>query len=843
MNKRGLTDLGMKIFLDRYSVKDTTRQSLQPGSTVLVKLDDKTGQKEIAEIVNMNGDYVDVIINPASDAAEWQPVATEHVDVPLELDPMDMWKRVAQNIAEQETTSDKFEEWLDKFQWLLEDWKFVPGGRVLAGAGTDTELTLFNCYVIPSPKDSKDEIFKSVNLMAQLMARGGGVGINISSLRPKYAYAKSTNGRSSGAVSWGELYSYTTGLIEQGGSRRGALLLMLDDWHPDLLEYIDVKRDNKRIVNANISVAISDDFMQAVKDDADWKLIFPDTTDPSYDATWDGNISKWIAAEKPIKVWKTLKAREVWDAIINSAWACAEPGLWFKDVVNNFSNSWYYAPLISTNPCGEISLPQYGCCNLGAINLSKFIAEWINSDTQYSMNWQQLCQAVRYAVRFLDNVIDATPYAFPEIEQQQKSERRIGLGTMGLAEVLIKLQLRYGSPESIKFIDELYSFIAIAAYNESVNIAIEKGCFPKCQSHNLVSGSQFMANMPTDIKQRVLKHGLRNVTLLTQAPTGTIGTMVNTSTGIEPFYFWEFERKGRLGSHIERVKVYEEWLANQAPDEPLPSWFVTAQDLTPEEHVKVQAAVQRWVDSSISKTCNVPNDYTVEQVKELYELMYELGCKGGTIYRDGSRSEQVLSVVKPSNSLATVETTLSENKPAYGLRSKPEDELATRSRPNSLSGKTYRKQTPVGVAYCTVNRNGTEDPFEMFISVGKAGSSVQADAEGYGRLISFILRMPSSMPVLERIENIVAQLSGIGSGQQYGFGKQRVMSLPDAIAQVLAEHTSMVGELPKLPEYETEQPATLYYNGNADICPGCGNASLMRVEGCQKCYGCGHSQC
>lgn len=338
-----------------------------------------------------------------------------------------------------------------------------------------------------------------------------------------------------------------------------------------------------------------------------------------------------------------------------------------------------------------------------------------------------------------------------------------------------------------------------------------------------------MQGMPEPVRQAIREKGIRNVTLLTQAPTGTTGTMVNTSTGIEPFYFWSFNRKGRMGIHEERVGVYEEWLTAH-PGEPLPPYFVTAMDLQPEDHVRVQAAIQRWVDSSISKTCNTPNSYTVEQTRELYELMYELGCKGGTIYRDGSRDAQVLNLKE-------------EDKPQEAPKPKA-PEVKWRARPATLHGNTYRKNTPIGTAYITVNANGggDEEPFEVFINVGKAGSDVAADAEGLGRLVSLILRMPSPLTPQERVQDIVAQLRGIGSGRQQGFGKNRVMSMPDAIAQALAEHTGInaAGELPGLPEDEVTQ---LNLPLKGDYCPGCGSATLLHVEGCKKCYECGYSEC
>ncbi|MFQ5611928.1 MAG: ribonucleoside-diphosphate reductase, adenosylcobalamin-dependent, partial [Anaerolineae bacterium] len=604
--------------------------------------------------------------------------------------------------------------------------------------------------------------------------------------------------------------------------RRGALMLILNVWHPDVLEFIESKRAMGRITNANISVGITDDFMEAVKNDGEWDLVFPDTSFPNYDDLWDGDLDKWQAAGRPVVVHKTARARDIWSKIIESAWASAEPGLWFSDRANKMSNSYYFAPLIATNPCGEQPLSAFSVCNLGALNLSKFVAG-------EDVDWPKLGRAVRYAVRFLDNVIDATPYFFEQNRTQQLSERRVGLGTMGLAEMLIRLKIRYGSPESIDFLDRLYRFIASQAYLASADYAAEKGAFPQFEAEKFLQ-SGFMQGMPEEVRQAVEEKGIRNVTLLTQAPTGTTGTMMNTSTGIEPFYFWEWERKGRLGSHRERVQVYQDWLAAH-PDPPLPDYFVTAMDLKPEEHVRVQAAIQRWVDSSISKTCNVPQHYTIEQTQKLYELMYDLGCKGGTIYRDGSRDEQVLHHKEEKQD------------------EKPDPPPAPRARPATLHGNTYRKKTPIGTAYITINANGEGDqnPFEVFINVGKAGSDVAADAEGLGRLISLILRMPGPLSPYERIQDIVGQLRGIGSGRQQGFGKHRVMSLPDAIAQALAEHVGLnaaTAELPGLPDMdEATQLPLPQVNVPGDFCPQCGQATLIFIEGCKKCHDCGYSEC
>ena len=818
LTENALKALGEKIFLDRYAFKDAQKTTLKEGDTVIVCTNLETGQREIGQAMALNQDQVTVKLQDGSAIER----AIEHIDKPLEIHPSQMMTRVAASVAQEEAPEQQ-RTWAKNFRWLLDDWKFVPGGRILTGAGTGQNLTYYNCYVIPSPQDSRGGIIKTLGQMTEIMSRGGGVGINLSSLRPHHSYVKGVNGRSSGSVSWGGLYSFVTGLIEQGGSRRGALMLILNVWHPDVIEFINSKRQMGRITNANISVGITDDFMAAVKADGDWELVFPDTSYPGYDDLWDGNLDTWRAEGRPIIVHKTVKAREIWYNIIESAWASAEPGVFFVDRYNKMSNSWYYAPIQTTNPCGEQGLPAWGVCNLGAINLSRFVED-------EAVNWESLRKTVRYAVRFLDNIIDSTPYFFEENRQQQLSERRIGLGTMGLAEMLIRLKIRYGSPESLQFIDKLFKFLADEAYLASSDYAAEKGVFPQFNAEKFLQ-SGFMQEMSEKVQQAVRQKGIRNVTLLTQAPTGTTGTMVGTSTGIEPYFFWEWERKGRMGTNTERGDVYREWKETN-PDAPLPDYFVTAMDLSPEDHVRVQAAIQRWVDSSISKTSNVPNGYTIDQTRRLYELMYDLGVKGGTIYRDGSRDEQVLTVKKEE-----------QEEPA------PMPEIKARVRPTTLHGNTYRKHTPIGTAYITVNANGggNKEPFEVFINVAKVGSDVAADAEGLGRLISLILRMPSPLSPYERVQNVVAQLRGIGSARQQGFGKNRVMSLPDAVAQALAEHIGLGSEadLPGLPDEEDQDaPVQLSFAApNGDICPVCGNATLLFIEGCKKCHSCGFSEC
>ncbi len=836
-----LSPLGEKIFLDRYALKDGSKATLAVGDTVVVVVDQNTGQREIGVVEKMSenpqGDWEIVSVKLRDGAVVER--ALEHVDKPLETKVEQLMDRVARGAAAVEKSKDAKAYWEKEFRGLLDGWKFTPGGRILTACGTDQNLTFYNCYVIPSPEDSRDGIFETLSQMAEIMSRGGGVGINLSTLRPRYAYVKGVNGRSSGSVSWGGLYSFVTGLIEQGGSRRGALMLILNVWHPDVLEFISSKKEMGRITNANISIGITDDFMAAVEADGDWELAFPDTNDANYATGWTGNMTTWRERGGAVIVHKTVRAREIWDNIIESAWASAEPGLWFVDRSNKMSNSWYYdrGDLICTNPCGEQPLPAWAVCNLGHLNLSRFTANG-------KVKWDELGYSVRTAVRFLDNVIDATPYFFPQNATQQQDERRVGMGTIGLAEMLIRLGIRYGSDESVEFIDKLYSFIAEEAYLASSSIAEEKGSFALFDAEKFLQ-SGFMRQMPHDVREAVRTKGVRNVTLLTQAPTGTVGTMVGTSTGIEPFYFWSYFRKSRLGMHEEKVQILEEW-ETAHPGEERPDYFVAAMELSPEEHVKVQATTQRWVDSAISKTCNCPADYTIEQTKELYELMYKLGCKGGTIYRDKSRSEQVLSLKEePAKEEVAIQAAAVANL----------HQPKVRPRPYKRYGATVSKATPGGTAHVTMNDDDDGKPFEVFVDIGKGGSDIKAMAEALGRLASLVLRVSSPLTPRERIQEIVSQLSGIGGPRSMGFGRNRVRSLPDALAQALEEQYLLDDEIhhPQVKkglaapivddEVEAEHAHATAADVQADLCPGCGNTSLVAIEGCQSCYNCGHAEC
>jgi ribonucleoside-diphosphate reductase alpha chain len=760
----------------------------------------------------------------------------------IEKKPEEMWKRIAKAVSAQEASTELKKKWEKEFYESMKDFKYVPGGRILAGAGTGYAVTYYNCFVIPSPKDARDGILETLKQMVEIMARGGGVGINLSSLRPRGSRVKKVNGFSSGPINWAELFSVATkDIIQQGGTRRGALMLMLWDWHPDIEEFITVKQDLRRINGANLSVCVSDSFMEAVEKDADWNLVFPDVTDPEYDEKWDGDIFAWKALGKKVVVRKTVKARYLWDLIAQAAWRSAEPGVVFMERYNKWHNNWYWNRINCVNPCGEEGLPPWGVCNLGSINLAALV-KGSDIDKKGTFDFNGLKKVVRAGVRFQDNVIDQDQYFFPGIRKTQlEGERRIGLGTMGLGDTLIRLHLRYGSKESLQFIDKVYKLIRDEAYRASAENAKEKGVFGKFEKEKYLKG-KFIQALPKDIQKSIEEKGIRNSLLLMQAPTGSTSLMVNTTSGIEPVFEFEFIRRDRLGEHIIRHHLYEKWVKKHDKDikdgkVKRPAWFVSAQELTPEEHVNVQAVIQKYVDASISKTVNAPQSHTVEDVKRLYTLAYKQGLKGIAYMREGSR-EGVL-----------------ERTDAKKDEKKPEaPKYQVKPRPMVVHGSTYRMNTPVGTAFITINTNGgtVPEPLEVFISISKPGSDIAAMAEGLARTISLALRFASGIPAMERVREIVNQLEGIGGARAMGFGKDRIKSLPDAVAKVLRMHYGFGGEKkvepavdPKLITETTQASLipTPQPKGLFDICPSCGEASLAHEEGCKKCYGCGYSEC
>lgn len=799
---------------------------------------------------------------------------------PIEKTPDQMWRRIARAAAAQEPKKNQ-KKWEESFYRVMENFKYVPGGRILAGAGTGYDVTFYNCFVIPSPKDSRGGILDTLKQMVEIMAHGGGVGINLSSLRPRGARVHKVNGFSSGPCNWAELFSLATkDIIQQGGTRRGALMLMLWDWHPDIEEFITVKQDLTRINGANVSVCISDTFMDAVEADADWPLVFPDTSDPEYDKLWNGDLEVWKKLGKKVIVQKIVKARKIWDLVAEAAWRSAEPGVVFMERYNKYHNNWYWNRINCVNPCGEEGLPEWGVCNLGSINLSALV-EGYNADKKGVFDFEELKKVVAAATRFQDNVVDMDPYIFKGIRKTQlEGERRIGLGTMGLGDALIKLHIRYGSEESLEFIDRVYAIIRDEAYRESVRIAQEKGAFPKFDAKKYPQG-KFIKELPADIQKDIARYGIRNSVLLMQAPTGSTSIMSNqTTSGIEPVYEFEFIRRDRLGTHSIRHHLYDAWFKKhgdklKSGEITRPDYFVSANDLSPEDHVRVQAAIQKYVDASISKTVNAPRTQTVEEVKKLYMLAYKLGCKGIAYMRDGSREGVLTRVEEPKAEVSSIE------QPQLAPTA-----FKVQPRPMMVNGATYKIKTPVGDAFITINTNEDGEPLEVFINIGKAGSDVYAIAEGLGRMISLSLRLASHVPPRERVKQVIYQLEGIGGARVLGFGKDRIRSLPDAVAKVLTMHFTAQDQKKEMASGLVEAVVGTNGNGNGhattnghtnsnsgtstepelvtemtqealveesfvegaqakhfDLCPDCGQATLAHEEGCKKCYGCGYSEC
>ncbi|WP_404800787.1 vitamin B12-dependent ribonucleotide reductase [Guptibacillus algicola] len=747
------------VMLDRYAFKDTEKRTLKKGDFVVltIKEDPKfpaRGLGFIEEVdhsakkahVAVHEDYIGVLDSEEERESGMIVRSLDVIEKPLEVYYEQIARRNARGLAEVETTSGEKEYWEDRFYKELSSMNFVPAGRVLYGAGAETEVTYFNCYVMPYPQDSREGISEHRKQVMEIMSRGGGVGTNGSSLRPRNALARGVNGKSSGSVSWLDDIAKLTHLVEQGGSRRGAQMIMLADWHPDIIEFIISKMQNSRILRylventqdeqikklaedklkftpltetersmyqsilnyrsiqgyggfeekviqnahekiltggtysvhnpdfltgANISVCLTKDFMDAVEKDEYYELKFPDVENYTkeqmeiYNEKWheSGDVRDWEAQGFPVRTYRKVKAKELWDLINICATYSAEPGIFFIDNANEKTNATSYGQkVVATNPCGEQPLAPYSVCNLAAVNL----AEMADKDTK-TVDFDKLRETVEVGVRMQDNVINATPYFLKDNETQALGERRVGLGVMGLHDLLIYTETIYGSEEGNKLTDQIFETIATTAYRASVELAKEKGSFPFLEAKTDVETNRlreafvntgYMQQMPNDIRESILDYGIRNSHLLTVAPTGSTGTMVGVSTGLEPYFSFSYYRSGRLGKFIEvKADIVEEYYSRnpEADTETLPEWFVSAMELAPEEHADTQCVIQRWVDSSISKTVNAPKGYTVKQVEEVYERLYHGGAKGGTVYVDGSRDSQVLTLKAEENSFEQLE--------------------------------------------------------------------------------------------------------------------------------------------------------------------------------------------
>ena len=637
-----------------------------------------------------------------------------------------MWNRIAHAIASVEKEGEKAKVAKD-FYNLLHDFKFVPGGRIMHGAGRDDanrKPSLSNCYVIPIKHDSIEGIYQCLAESAQVYRTGGGVGTDLSVLRPKGAPVNATIDTSPGVTAFMNLFSESTNTISQAG-RRGALMLTLRVDHPDIEDFITIKSDSGRtkVEHANISVLLTDEFMQGVAVDADFPL------------RWGG------------KVYRTVKARELWDKIVTHAHASAEPGLIFWDRMKEYHNVEYVAPLSSTNPCGEQPLAKYTACNLGNINLSKYVVakgpveERIIETTEgphyrydavgdgkFIVDMPSLANDVHTAVRFLDNVIEYNEmnHALGEITNAVNADRRVGLGITGLADMLLKMEVPYDSDRAIRIVDVMMQGIRNSAYAASIELAKERGAFPILDRERIFE-SKFIQTLPNHMKTDIRKHGLRNSTLLTCPPVGTGSIVAECSSGIEPIFATSYNRRVKQddGKTFRDYKVYHPLIDKLfGGDEDLPDYVRVAHDIDPYFRVKMQATIQEYVDTSISSTINLDENVSVDTVKDIYWQAYKSGCKGVTVYREGSR----VGILQTDDFAAGKKGGTEENAT-----------IAPRERPAITRGTTEKIVTGEGNAYVTINEDDTGIS-EVFVSVGRSGGYARGQSEAIGRLISLGLR-------------------------------------------------------------------------------------------------------
>jgi len=801
--------------------------------------------------------------------------------------PAGMFYRVAYHVAQVERTHGGDVEATTKvFYDLLSERRFFPNSPTFTGAGTPLGQ-LAACFVLPIEDDmgkASDGIFSTLRVAALIQQTGGGNGFSFSRLRPKNDIVHTSSGRATGPVGFLRVYDQAFGEIAQGGSRRGANMGVLRVDHPDIEEFIESKAQEGKIANFNISVAITDEFMTAVRDDTDFALRNPR----------DG------------KVWKSVRARDLFAKVVKYAHHNGEPGALFIDAANRSNPVPHLYALEATNPCGEQWLGPYENCCLGSINLANHVA--LHADGAV-VDWDLLERTIRESTNFLDNVVSANAYvpSVPEVAEAAHRARRIGLGIMGLGDMMYKLGIRYGSEEGQEFAAQIMEFVRYHAMQRSVELSADRGAFlafdgsiydpqrpggmvwqPPQPIRPYVRDWQRPALDWRDIVCGIEKHGIRNAAQTTVAPTGTIATVVGCEGyGCEPVFALGYIRHFKDGDkNVElaytsplfeqalnstnldeatkaRIKQHAATYGSCQTVEELPEHirhtFVVSSDITAEEHVLMQAAIQAFTDNSISKTCNFPEGATEEDVAKAYMLAWETGCKGLTVYVTGSREQVVLETKatkqKKEEPVAHTETAMMNGAYANGHVKTDEGHavidfnidfkhsMVKRPRPPKLHGATYRKDTPLGTAYVTVNSDERNEPFEIFMNVGKAGTEVTAVSEAMGRLISLILRMPGTLPPSERLRWVMDEMAGIGGGRPLGFGANRVRSLPDGIAQVLAEHLS---ELPAtveeaLPAEQLALPIAAKPIG--DICPECGEASFLNVEGCRKCAVCGYSEC
>ena len=728
----------------------------------------------------------------------------------LEQTVQDTWRRIAKALSEVETEPKK---WETIFYNALTDFKFLPAGRITAGSGTKRNVTLFNCFVMGVIPDSMSGIFDMLKEAALTMQQGGGIGYDFSTIRPKGSLVKGIAADASGPVSFMDVWDSMCRTIMSAGSRRGAMMATMRCDHPDIEEFIAAKSDSQKLRMFNLSVLVTDAFMDAVKKGEDWKLIYNN------------------------KVYSVIKAADLWDQIMRATYNFAEPGVIFIDRINATNNLSYCETITATNPCGEQPLPPYGACLLGSINLAKLVEQPFDKNAYLDVS--QLEDLVSTAVRMMDNVIEVSQFPLEAQKLEAKNKRRIGLGVTGLADALLMVGLRYGSDEAIKKTEEWMKTIARSAYNASINLAEEKGAFPLFDPEKfIVSGK--MIQMDEDVKKAVNKFGIRNALLTSIAPTGTISLYAgNVSSGIEPVFAYSYKRKvlQNDGSHVEEevvdyaVQLWRDKFGNA----PLPDFFVSAQNLTPADHVKMQAAAQKWVDSSISKTINCPEDISFDDFKEVYIQAYDTGCKGCTTYRPNEVTGSVLSAASEEKSSSDQEV----NGDIIYM-SEPLD------RPSTLDGNTYKLKWPDSehAIYVTINDiivNDKRRPFEVFIN--SKNMEHFAWTVGLTRMISAVFRRGGDVSfVVDELKAVFDPRGGAWVGGKY------IPSILAAIGGILEEHMMKIGFIKDSDTSLFHKSGEVTKVENLKLsrqksCTSCGQFDLQMIEGCMTCRSCGYSKC
>jgi len=734
---------------------------------------------------------------------------------PIDHSVEDTWRRIARALA---AVEDEPAYWEERFYEALEDFKYLPAGRITAGAGTGRGVTLFNCFVMGTIPDDMGGIFEMLKEAALTMQQGGGIGYDFSTIRPKGAEVKSVAADASGPLSFMDVWDAMCRTIMSAGSRRGAMMATMRCDHPDIEDFIAAKADSARLRMFNLSVLVTDDFMEAVKADEPWELEFGG------------------------KVYRTVQARDLWNRIMQATYDYAEPGVIFIDRINAANNLSYCETISATNPCGEQPLPPYGACLLGSINMARLVTDPFGEGA--ALDEDALDDLVAVAVRMMDNVVDASRFPLEAQAREAEAKRRIGLGVTGLADALLMVGLRYGSDEAVAQTEAWLHRIARAAYLASVELAREKGPFPLFDAGAfLASGT--MQEMDADVREAIAEHGIRNALLTSIAPTGTISLYAgNVSSGIEPVFAYSYTRKvlQKDGSRTEEEVVdyaVQMW-RDKFGDAELPGYFVNAQTLAPEDHVKMQAAAQRWVDSSISKTINCPADIGFEAFKDVYMQAYETGCKGCTTYRPNDVTGSVLSVSSEASEAAPGEA--GAQMPAEGgeivYMSEPLD------RPTELEGATYKLKWPDSnhAIYITVNDivlHGHRRPFEVFIN--SKNMEHFAWTVALTRMISAVFRRGGDVSFV--VEELKAVFDPRGGAWMQG---KYIPSILAAIGGILEQHMISIGFLEGEGLGLKSDPTQTVVNFDAPrgpSCPSCGGYDMRMIEGCMTCASCGHSKC